>query len=180
MISKKYASDYTIEYHENARGRLKARAVYCGKYYAFSASDPEIKRVSLLFSGLVLISWPAFILPLFVISSAAHSWYIIIPHACVFIPLVYLTVVVFDLWTAVPPFTREKSEHISFRAPKAALFAIIFSGIATAGFPIHIATREPFVFPGDIVFGLCAITILVSSIILFRKKYLIASDVIGS
>lgn len=180
MISKKYASDYNIEYDENSGGKLKARAVYSGKYYAFKASDSEIKKAAILFSVLASISWLSFIIPLFVISSAAHSWFIIIPHACVFIPLIYLSAVAWDLWRVVPPLTREKSDHISFRAPKAALFAILFSGIATAGFPIHLALHDPLVFPGDFIFGLCEITLLINSIILFRKKDLIASNAIGS
>ncbi len=180
MISKKYASDYNIEYTENSGGKMKARAVYSGKYYTFAASESEVKKAAIIFSVLSTVSWLAFIVPLFVISSAAHSWYIILPHACAFIPLIYISVVAWDLWRVTPPFTREKSDHISFRAPKAALFTILFSGIATAGFPLHLAIHNPLVFPGDLIFGLCEITLLINSIILFRKKDLIASKVIGS
>lgn len=180
MISKKYANDYKIEYDENSTGKLKAKAIYTGSYYTYVATDSEIKRAALLFSVLTAVSWIAYILPLILISNVAHSGYIIIPHVSLFIPLIYLSAVVVDLWMSKPPLTREKSDHISLRAPKATTFMILFSSIATVGFPVYLATHRSLPSPGDYLFFGCEVSILFVSCYIFRKKDLIATCLIGS
>jgi len=180
MISKKYANDYKIEYAENATGKLKAKAIYTGNYFTYIATGSKIKSAALLFSVLTAISWIAYILPLFVISNVAHSGYIIIPHVSLFIPLIYLSAVAVDLWMTKPPLTREQSDHISLRAPKATTFMILFSSIAVVGFPVYLAIHGSLFPPGDYLFFVCEVLILILSCLIFRKKDLIATCVIGS
>jgi hypothetical protein len=93
-----------------------------------------------------------------------------IPHACVFLPLISMSSVTADLWLKKPPFTRETSEHISQRAPKSALFMVLFSGVAAAGFLIRLISGQKLMLPGDLIFGLCEAAVLTASCLLFGAR----------
>ncbi|NLT13141.1 MAG: hypothetical protein GXY05_02225 [Clostridiales bacterium] len=169
MVTKKYAKDFTIKYEETPSGRLKARAVYTGRYYAFSDTDEKVGKTAKFFTLLLSVALIAFLVPLFIISTAARTSYVILPHALCFFPLVGMSAVTVDLWTEKPPLTREKRDHISQRAPISALLMVLFSGAATAGFITRLFV-SPEMLPGDLVFALCEAALLAASILLFAGR----------
>ena len=164
--------DYEIQYAKTSKGRLKARAVYKGGYYSFSVTDERLRKTAKLFAVLSAASWIMFLLPLFVLSRVARIPYVIIPHACLFLPLVGVSSVTVSLWTAKAPLTREKSDHISRRAPKSALFMLVFSGIAALGYLIQLFQGNETMTSGDFIFGFCEAILLAVSCMLFitRKR----------
>lgn len=170
MVSKKYAKDFEVVYDETPGGKLKARAVYTGRFYVFSDTAEGIKKTAALFTALSFTAWIAFVIPLLILSEAARTSYVIIPHACVFMPLLFMSVVAYDLWTAKQPFTREKSDHIAQRTPKSALFMTVFSAIGAAGFVLLLLTGADLMMPGDLIFGLCEAVILAVSILLLVSR----------
>lgn len=180
MIRNKYANDYVIDYEKNSRGKLRATVVYKGKYFQYVESAATVQRAKIMISVLVVISWISFLLPMFLTSAAAHTWYIILPHACVFIPLIYMTAVLWMLWMTRPPLTREQSDKIALREPKTAFLMMLFSGIASIGFLFRMTFFFILMIPGDLAFAICEFTLLFTSYLLFRNKELIATDVIGS
>lgn len=170
MVSKKYVKDFEVEYDATPGGRLKARAVYKGKFYVFTETDEIIKKTAKLFAVLIAVAWAALLVPLLFVSSAARTSYVIFPHVCLFLPLLAMSAVTVDLWTAKPPLTREKSEHISQRAPKSAFFMLFFSGVAAIGFVVALFLKPDMMLPGDLVFGLCEIVMLAASSLLFVRR----------
>jgi hypothetical protein len=84
-----------------------------------------------------------------------------------FLPMIGMSAVIYDLWTAKPPLSREKSDHISQRAPRAALFMVIFSGAAAAGLVIRLCSGQNLTIPGDLIFFVCEAVLLAASILLF-------------
>ncbi len=170
MISRKYAKDFDVEYDQTPSGRLKARAVYKGKLYVFSDTDEKKRNTAVYFTILLAAAWIAFFMPLGVLSAAARTSYVILPHVCVFLPMIGMSAVVYDLWTAKPPLTREESDHISHRAPKSALFMTVFSGIAAAGLVIRLCAGQNVAIPGDLIFFVCEAVLLAASILLFMNR----------
>jgi archaellum biogenesis protein FlaJ (TadC family) len=167
MVSKKYIKDYEVEYETTPNGRLKARAVYKGKYFEFCDTDVKRIKTAAYFTMLTAAAWVAFFIPLTVISAAARTSYVIIPHACVFLTLISMSAVVYDLWTAKPPLTREKSDNLSQRAPRSALLMTVFAAAAAAGFIIRLCLGPAMLLPGDLVFALCELILLAASCLLF-------------
>lgn len=180
MISKKYINDYTFEYSTASNGKLIQTAIYKGKYFQFAFSQAEVKSVTRMSAFLTFVCWVTYIVPLLPVSSASRSLYVIIPHACLFLPIIFLTFSVFALWTTKPPMTREKSDQITHSGPKSLLVIIIFSSLAISGLLFRFTDWSSLVFPGDIIFGICEIILLISSILLFRNKKFIATCESGS
>jgi hypothetical protein len=170
MLSKKYAKDYEVEYEKTPSGRLKARAVYKGRFYGFSDTGERLRKTAVYFAVLSAAAWTAFLVPLFILSSTARTSYVIIPHACLFLPLVSISSVTVSLWTAKPPLTREKSDHISRRAPKSTLFMVLFSGVASLGYLIRLFQSMNTMRLGDMIFGLCEAVLLTVSCLLFLAR----------
>jgi hypothetical protein len=167
MISKKYAKDYEIVYDAAPDGRLKTEAVYKGKCFVFTDTAENVKKTAKYFTVLSAVVWIAFLAPLSVLSAAARTSYVIFPHACIFFPLLFISAVTIDLWTAKPPFNREKRDHISQRAPRYAFLSMVFSGAAAAGFVTSLFLNPDAMLPGDLLFGLCEAIVLAASILLF-------------
>ena len=170
MLSKKYIKDYKIEYAKTPKGRLKARAVYKGNFYDFPVTGERLRKTAMHFAVLSAASWIAFLVPLFVLSSVARTPYVLIPHACLFLPLAGISSVTVSLWTAKPPLTREKSDHISRRAPKSALFMGVFSGMASLGYLIRLFQGMETMTLGDLIFGFCEAILLAASCLLFVAR----------
>ena len=170
MVSKKYTQDFVVEYDKTPRGRLKARAVYKGKLYTFSDTEEKIRITAKCFAVLSATAWIVFLVPLFLLSAAARTSYVIIPHVCVFLPLLGMSAVTVDLWTVKPPLYREKSDHISQRTPKSALFMMLFSGAAALGLVIKLFLNPYIVMPGDLIFALCEAILLTASCLLFKSR----------
>ncbi len=171
MTSKKYTQDYSVEYEKLPGGKMKSRTVYTGKDFVFAAPKEKIRGTAELFTFYIAAAWCALLIPLFMQSGASRTWYIIIPHACTFMPLFNISAMTFRLWTAKQPLTRKESEIFSLRAPNSSIFFLVLSGIATSGILIRLFLKPAFfVIPGDLVFILCELFLLSVSCLLFRSR----------
>jgi hypothetical protein len=102
---------------------------------------------------------------------AARAFYVIFPHAIVFLPLLGMSSAVYGMWTVKPPFTREQNDSISHRAPTSALLMTLLSGLAAVGFLYRfIVYPDAMLFPGDLIFGVCEAILFTASFILFRVR----------
>jgi hypothetical protein len=176
MVSKKYLKDYTIEYAEKSNGRVISRAVYSGKYFKFVESLENIRKARMHFTLLVSAAWITYLFPFFFPSAATSTFYVVFPHAFVFLPLLGMSQVTFRLWTAKSQLTREQSDIISHRAPVSSLAMSILSGLALTCFIARlIADPATMQLPGDLVFGLCEAVLATASWLLFSYRNQIAT-----
>jgi hypothetical protein len=179
MISKKYANDYEIERIEDPNGKSKQKIVYKGKYFDFSASEEEIRATGKRIAIISAISWAAYLLPLWIESSAARTFLIIIPHAFLAVPLFLVSMLAWALLRVKPPLTREQNDRFRGRPSLTAMLIALFAGIASAGFLIRLTDVSSLTFPGDAIFFVCDLTLLFLVYLLFRHKERIASYELG-
>lgn len=181
MVSKKYLNDYTIEYVEKPNGRIKSRAVYIGKLFTFAETIDSVRRTRKQFTLLSLAVWCLYILPFCFQSAATGTYYIVFPHAFIFIPALGMSQATFELWTAKAPLTREQSDIISSRAPASALAMLILSGVTLACFLLRLLISPGvMLFPGDFVFGVCEAFLVIASYLLFRRRNQVATCEVSS
>ena len=151
MLTRKYVKDFKVEYDETPDGRLEARVTYTGRYYTFIDTAQKVRKTAKYFSLLLSAAWIAFVVPLLVMSAAARTSYVILPHVFCFFPLMGMTAVTVDLWTEKPPLKQEKRDHISRRAPISALLMVLLSGAASAGYIVRIFVGPEAMLWGDLV-----------------------------
>ena len=170
MVSRKYLNDYTIEYVEGRNGKLKARAVYKGKYFTFVEPGSIVKKTRNHMTLLLVLTWCAYIIPLLIDSSTAKTFYVIFPHTFVFIPMSGMSFVAYHLWTQKLPLTRQKSDFFSLKAPAFSFFMALLSGFALAGCIISSLTGKTKLFSGEIIFWLCETFLFTASCLLFGLR----------
>lgn len=170
MFTRKYMKDYKIEYDETPEGRLKARAVYTGRYYTFIDTDEKVRKTAKYFALLLSVAWIAFLAPFFWISAAARTFYIVLPHVSCLLPMMGMSAATANLWTEKPPLTQEKRDRISRRAPISALLMVLLSCVASAGFIILLFVGPETMLWGDLAFALCDAALLAASILLYAGR----------
>ncbi|MEN8240803.1 MAG: hypothetical protein ABFS17_02690 [Chloroflexota bacterium] len=90
MVRKKYSDDYEVVVKEDEKGREKRTAVYRGDYFEVDLDQKGIvqfKNTCLLLISLIIVFH---IGAGFVTTQGANQFYISLPYAFVYFPMIYL------------------------------------------------------------------------------------------
>ncbi len=171
MISKKYAADYRLENVRDKQGRLKTVAVYRGTRYTFKASPQAVRRAAVLFAFFTALSILCFGTALFLNTEVLHRFYVLFPFLGCLLPLGYLSIAVFYIFTATPPFTRERRDKICDRTAYTTILLMIFSGLSAVGATLSCVFHDaPFDWQAAIYFtAVCGL--FASAAIMHRRKH---------
>lgn len=170
MVNKKYAADYRLENVRDKHGRLKTVAVYKGPHYAFKAKAETVRRTARLFAWLTALCVLLFAGALCLNSALMRQMYVLMPFLCCMLPLGYLTVAVYYILTVPAQFTRERNDKMHDRIAKTTLFVAIFSGASVGGSLIAYFAGIVNLDIQGFLFFIAAIGLLLSALIMFRKK----------
>ncbi len=167
MVTRRYLKDYRIDDKLNARGKLRADAIYIGGDYRFI--DPEAassgKRYAILIMNV--LSWSAFVGALVPQSSASHTMYCVLPLVASVLALFYESMAVYALMTLKEPMRHEQSDKLTVRLPLSSIASAVLSAAALIGFIVHGALSPALLVPGDTVFAVLSGVLAVLSAVIF-------------
>ena len=171
MGYKKYAKDYESEVYADIRGRLHTKAVYRGKFFRYKAEEVTVRRQMLVDSGIMLCGWIALFTALMLNTCAGRTMYVILPTVCCFLPMVYVSWSLITGWLHKVPMKREFADGVYERRCSAGLLFLIFAGVALLGFALMVILKASALFlPADILFGGMLLVLLITAILLFRRR----------
>lgn len=169
MISRKYASDYSVGYEPGRGGRLRPVAAYAGAYYGFAAAPETMRRakrrmLALCAAGVVtlgLLLW---------FTTLLHPEYRFLALPMAFdLPVLVLTCIgVWRVWTAGERFIRERRDRIGNRLPPAMLFFMILSVLSFAATVVQLAVGGFTL--ANLLYALDALALAAASVLLFRQR----------
>lgn len=145
MAKKPYAEDYENVTTQDERGNEKVRAVYRGEYYEINLDEEELLR--LRWTSLLLL---AAIISLhtgggFINNPGMYQFYIALPYAIAFFPMVYLAAGILRLPRRKRKYRRDEI-GLSFKRMKTAsavLLAMLGVGVlGEIAFLLLAATEE--------------------------------------
>lgn len=133
MSMKKFRDDYEIVTTVDDRGNPSRKAVYTGQYFEVSLDGAGVRKFRwqnlLLLAVTVGLHFGAGFLD----NQGMRQFYIILPYAFAFLPMIYLGAGVFRLPGEVRPFRREEVELSFNRMRSSRIGLIIFLGLGALG-----------------------------------------------
>ena len=171
MGYRKYAKDYESELYTDIRGRLHTKAVYKGAWYRYAAEEKTLRRYLLRDCGFTLLAWAALFGALLLNCSAGRTIYVVLPTACGFLPLVYVSWSLLTAFLHKPPMKREHAQGVYERRCSASLILMIFALAALAGYAAMLVFKRELLFlPEDPVYGVLLLVLAGMSVLLFRGR----------
>ena len=169
MSYKKYLKDYSVEAQLDAKGRLKASAVYTGGDYTLSPVVSVNDKRKILAASI--LAWLALIGALVPVTKASQVMYVIIPFAFSAMPMFLTTWAAAALLREGGSMTRKKAEKISKRLPTNSLLTTMLSGASFLGFMVFAILNWAEMLTADIFFGILSlITTLAAAFIYSRTR----------
>lgn len=137
MAGRKYASDYKIEKHLTAGGKVETTLSYQGKRFEFLGTEDQIRRLRLqLWIGVAAVF--LLLLPMLLDNtSLSRTVYIVLPAALALAPLYMLGATAWLLGTVERPMIREHRDKTDGRLRGASVALAICLGISCAGCIVH-------------------------------------------
>ncbi len=171
MVSRKYTKDYKVEYTENAKGKLRPIAIYCGDYYNFVKSDHAVNKAKyklLVFSVISLIS---IVSTLCFETNALRTMYVSLPHAVSLFPLSFLLMAVYNVFMLKRPYTREQNDKTVNRLKSSSLLLMIFTTLAFSMQIVNfIVDAEKLLMPQDVIYTCILLIAVLSSGYVFSLR----------
>lgn len=141
MLSSKYVKDYRMDTQTSASGKVKRKMVYVGPHYVWSAAESEMKTLRLRFSVLTMLGWILFIGSQLFYSNLSRVWYVVLPYEFFLIILLMWVGVLWNLFFAKQPMTRETRDKTCDRLKGASVAGIVCSLVTVAGIAVAVITR---------------------------------------
>lgn len=132
-MPKKYIKDYGIERQLAPGGKMRAVAVYRGDWFRFSAAPEALKKTRILYLTLSIASTVLIVFLLCTTNWFDNIGYVTLPAALLSIPVLYLCLCTWRIWTAAGPVTREHQEKAQVRMSPTSVFGMALSAVCTAG-----------------------------------------------
>lgn len=170
MGKRKYVSDYAIEDYEDAKGKLRSRRVYQGKYYRFRGTPEEIRKLRYTII-IVCVLVAALLLPVLLWdTSLSRTVYIVLPAVLSFVPVYLLLAAASLLDSRHEPLTREHRDKTENRIRGAVPILPAFLAVSCLGCVVQFIRGS---FPEqELPFAICLVAALMASLSLLplRKK----------
>lgn len=167
MVSRKYLKDYLIVDRDGPGGRIRSEAVYVGGDYILSPNAASTDRRFVF--CVSVFSWLCFAGALIPVSGAARLMHVILPFVAAAVPM-YLSVSASSaLLRTDGVMKRAEAERISKRLAPSFLFTAVMTFVSFAGLLISAAFVSSEHALGDLLFGVSALLISVSSAVSFAK-----------
>lgn len=168
MASRKYLNDYEIVKYVDSKGRTKSEAVYIGGDYAVSPPVPKADK--LIMGCLCALAVLCFVCALFPATRAARTTYVMVPFVFTPVSLYIMSVAIIALLRAKDVMTRYDADRISKRLSPAAMVSAFLPAAAVIGLIIAILRSAETFQPGDLLFFILSMAIVLSSAVVFKKS----------
>ena len=133
MSGRKYATDYKIEKHLTASGKVETILHYQGKRFAFLGSEEQIRRLCLQLWVCVGAIF-ALLLPILLDNtSLSRTVYIVLPAALSLAPLYLVAASTWLIGRVEQPFIREQRDKTDNRLRGASVVLAVLLGIGCGG-----------------------------------------------
>lgn len=168
MVSKKYTKDYRVEARLTKRGAVRDEAIYCGEYFTFSRPREDVRRSMWLLSAVELGIALSILAPMCFPCAYCRQMYVVLPLVLSLIPVYFLAVSLYRVWTAGEKVIHEHRDKIANRFPAFALLQIIAAGLVLAGSAVFVIIGEPDVI--DWIFSALSVLRVAASVLIFLHR----------
>ena len=169
MGYKDYAKDYEIELRARPDGKKpKSVRVYVGPYYVFKSAPERMSGTRLMYTVLLLVVTACLLVPLCIDCASTRTWYVQVPAAVAWIPLVLALCALAGLWTAKGKMERSHYEGIYNRMSGSAFFLMLLSAVSSAGGMLLMGKQG--ISLADAAVLVCNAIAFVLSVLLFAKR----------
>lgn len=143
MVTRKYTSDYRMEFSMDSRGRVREIPVYCGAYYRFEAEPEAVRKSTLWLIVLLLATAVTTLLPMLIRNEYAREFYAFLPQAFALIPLYMFAASLWRILTVKGDVIREHRDRIVSRLHNASVFFLVVSVLSAVGAIAFLIIDEP-------------------------------------
>ncbi|MCR4791837.1 MAG: hypothetical protein K5871_03750 [Lachnospiraceae bacterium] len=162
------ASDYTIEYSKDEKGRLRKKSVYKGPEFYYVLPNEVRMKARLLLAAFIILSVVFTMIPLLVADQLMHKWYTSLPLIVCLFGDVHLIMAFVRFVTSKEPLKREDNRACFERLAIWSLLNTIFSFTSLSGQIIwHFKNGFQTL---DTLITVSTLLLLVSSILVFNAK----------
>lgn len=167
MVSKKYITDYSLNYVPDKKGKLRATAVYQGKYYTFEKDKQVVKKAKVFLTTMLLSSTVLYVIPLLLEEVCTKKFYVLAPYALMVFPLFFAFCGLEKVITAKDQVTREHKDKAQPRLKGTTFLSMVLAFLSLVG-QVVFAVKEKITFKNIVVF-VCTLMCLICLFATFKR-----------
>lgn len=168
MGSKKYLTDYSLNYEPDKKGNLKAVPVYKGTYYGFEKDDATVRKAKWFITAMLICGTIVYIIPLLLEEVCTKKFYVLVPYALCVFPIFFAYGSLFKVIFAKDKVTREHKDKAQPRLKGMCFLSMLLAVLSLVG-QVVFAINEVFSFKNVLVF-VCTLLFVTCNFAAFRRS----------